>query len=206
MTDETDEQLVPVAGGSDVPGDVDGDGLSDVPAVGGDVAQDDALVAFWQAAQAHLGMGRMDVVMGPGGYDLVPPPVWSFGDSPELADELLDLVLAGRKTATAGAVSEYEAGGEALPQVGDLAVVTDGAGTPRVVLRATQVDVVPFDEVTAEHAALEGEGDGSLESWRRDHEAFWRRTLPGGSFDRRMPVVLERFEVVYPTTGPTPAE
>ena len=202
----TDEQLGPGPRESGVPGDVDGDGLSDVPAVGGDVDHDDALVAFWQAAQAHLGLGRMDVVMGPGNRDLVAPPVWSFGDSPELADELLELVLAGRKTATAGTVRDYESAGEALPQVGDVSVVTDGAGAPRVVLRTTQVDVVPFDEVDAEHAALEGEGDLSLASWRRDHEAVWRRRLPAGQFDPRMPMVLERFEVVYPTLGPTPAE
>ena len=206
MVPMTDEQLVPGSGVSGVPGDVDGDGLSDVPAVGGDVEQDDALVAFWQAAQAHLGLGRMDVVMGPGGRELVAPPTWSFGDSPELADELLELVLAGRKTATAGAVADYEAAGEALPQVGDLSVVTDGAGTPRVVFRATQVDVVPFDEVDAEHAALEGEGDRSLETWRRDHEVVWRRRLGVEQFDPRMLMVLERFEVVYPTVGPTPAE
>ena len=202
----TDEQLVPGPRESGVPGDVDGDGLSDVPAVGGDVEQDDALVAFWQAAQAHLGLGRMDVVMGPGGHELVAPPTWSFGDSPELADELLELVLTGRKTATAGTVRDYESAGEALPQVGDVSVVTDGAGAPRVVLRTTQVDVVPFDEVDAEHAALEGEGDRSLEQWRRDHEAIWHRRLPAEGFDPRMPMVLERFEVVYPTLGPTPAE
>lgn len=202
----TDEQLEPAANGSGVPGDVDGDGLSDVPAVGGSVDQDDALVAFWRAAQAHLGLGRMDVVMGSGDRELVAPPVWSFGDSPELADELLGLVLTGRKTATAGAVDDYEAAGEALPEVGDVSVVTDGAGNPRAVLRTTRVDVVPFGEVDAEHAALEGEGDGSLESWRRDHEAVWRRRLGVEQIDPSMRMVLERFEVVYPTVGPTPAE
>lgn len=31
---------------------------------------------------------------------------FSFGDSPELADELLDLVLLGKKTATCWAASE----------------------------------------------------------------------------------------------------
>ena len=34
--------------------------------------------------------------------------------------------------------------------------------TPRAVLEVTGVDVVPFDEVTAEHAHAEGEGDRSL--------------------------------------------
>ena len=40
---------------------------------------------------------------------------FSFGDSPELADELLSLVLAGKKTATCGALREYGEGREPMP-------------------------------------------------------------------------------------------
>ena len=35
---------------------------------------------------------------------------WAFGDSPALADELLALVLDGKKTATASAIWSYEDG------------------------------------------------------------------------------------------------
>ena len=57
---------------------------------------------------------------------------------------------------------------------------------------------MPFDEVSAEHAAAEGEGDRSLAYWRRAHQRFWERhsTDPRG-FAPDMPVVCERFEVVW---------
>ena len=48
-----------------------------------------------------------------------------FGDSAELADELLDLVLHGPKRATAGSVAAFEQEGEALPVVGDLWIAAD---------------------------------------------------------------------------------
>ena len=48
----------------------------------------------------------------------VMPPAESFGDSPELADELLGLVINGPKRATAGAVADYEAAGDPIPTVG----------------------------------------------------------------------------------------
>ena len=77
---------------------------------------------------------------------------------------------------------------------------TDGAGHPRALLRTTSVRVVPFSQVDAEHAAAEGEDDRTLESWRREHETYWRRVLPriGAQFSPDLPVVLERFELRYP--------
>ena len=48
-----------------------------------------------------------------------PEPIrFSFGDSPELADRLLALVLAGKKTATCGALRDYGAGGDWLEIMG----------------------------------------------------------------------------------------
>ncbi|HTV67980.1 MAG TPA: ASCH domain-containing protein, partial [Rhizobiaceae bacterium] len=42
---------------------------------------------------------------------------FAFGDSPELANELLALVLSGAKTATCGALRDY-GGDEPVPEVG----------------------------------------------------------------------------------------
>lgn len=125
------------------------------------------------------------------------PQSWAFGDHAELADELLALVLEGTKTATAGALADYEAHDEPVPESGDLSIVLDGAGEPWALLRTTHVDVRPFSEVDAEHAWLEGEGDRSLEHWREGHERFFARSSVDG-FDPSMAVVLERFVVLHP--------
>jgi uncharacterized protein YhfF len=123
---------------------------------------------------------------------------FSFGDSTALAATLADLVYVGEKTATAEAKWTFEANDDPLPEPGDHWVVLDGNGEPRCVIRTTAVEVVPFVDVTAGHAAAEGEGDGSLAYWRQTHVDYYRRTLPEGrSFDREMPVVCERFRVVY---------
>ena len=124
---------------------------------------------------------------------------WHFCDNQADADELADLVVAGRKRATAGALWSYEAEGEPLPRVGDFSVITDWSGAARCVIRTTSVEVVPFDEVTEEFAATEGEGDGSLAFWRDAHWAAFSRELEGTGRSPQpdMPVVCERFEVVY---------
>jgi len=155
---------------------------------------------FWEMARGRAKLGRLDVVTGGSVASTLPPPAWSFGDSPRLADELLALVLAGTKRATATAVAELEATGEPTPVVGELSIVLDGAGHPRALIRTTAVDVVPFDEVTEEFAALEGEDDRTLASWRREHEKYFRRVLAAGGteFDTALPVVCERFEVLWP--------
>ena len=164
-----------------------------------DAAQAERIQQFWEEARVRAGLGKVGSVVGLGWAESVPPEAWAFGDSPELADELLGLVLEGVKTGTAGALWDYEDEGEPVPQPGSLSIVLDGAGEPRALLRTTAVEVLPFDQVGEEHAHSEGEGDGTLESWRREHEAYWRRGLSGGrTFAEDMPVVCERFEVLYP--------
>ena len=122
-----------------------------------------------------------------------------FGDSAELADELLDLVLHGPKRATAGSVAAFEQAGEPLPVVGDLWIAADASGRPRAVLRTTEVRIGPLSSVDDAFAWDEGEGDRSRSMWLADHEAFFRRQLPslGLEFDPDMQTVFERFEVVY---------
>lgn len=126
------------------------------------------------------------------------PEVWAFGATPAHADGLLALVLDGIKTGTASSLWDYEHTGDALPAVGDYSVILDGAGQPKAVLETTDIAIVPFDEVTAEHARSEGEGDLSLESWREIHERYWRNHSEGPrGYDPTMPVVCERFRLVF---------
>lgn len=122
-----------------------------------------------------------------------------FGDSEELANELAALVLRGTKRATAGAVWSYEAEGKRLPQPGDLSIVTDWSGRSLCIIETQSVEVLPFQEVTAEFAATEGEGDGSLSFWQEAHRAYFTRECAraGREFSENMLVACERFAVVY---------
>lgn len=164
---------------------------------------DDALELFWAEARKVIGLTRLEGVVGVGTAASLTPPAWSFGDSAEMADELLGLVLAGRKTATSSARWEWEADGETPPEPGELAILCDGSGEPRALIRTEAVDVVPFDRVPAAHAAAEGEGDGTLEQWREVHAAYFADALArvGRTFAPDMPVVLERFVVLHPRVG-----
>jgi uncharacterized protein YhfF len=164
----------------------------------GETGQRTAVEAFWELARFHAKLNSAPTYFGPTTLEVVPPPAWSFGASPEQADELLTLVLDGTKTATASALWDYEAEGEVLPEAGSLSILVDGRGHPRALINTTDVEVVPFDEVGEEHARLEGEGDGSLDYWRAAHERFFTEVATHDrGFRPDMPVVLERFEVVY---------
>ena len=127
---------------------------------------------------------------------------WAFGGDPE---GLARLVLSGVKTATASAYPLYALEGEPLPEAGEYSVILDSREEAVCVIRTTRVFTVPFDEVGAEQAFREGEGDRSLDYWRRVHEDFFRAELAeaGLEFSPEMPVVCEEFEVVWPPAEPT---
>jgi len=133
---------------------------------------------------------------------------WHFCDNEADANELAALVKAGRKRATASALWAYSAEGEPVPQVGDYSVITNWAGEARCIIRTMSVEIVPFNEVTADFARTEGEGDGSLDYWRRVHWECFTRDLraAGRRPEDTMPVVCETFEVVYGATDEHPRD
>lgn len=124
------------------------------------------------------------------------PEAWAFGATPEHADDLLALVLAGTKTGTASALWDIEADHESVAEEGELSIIFDGRGRPRALIETTAIDIVPFSEVTAEHAHSEGEGDRTLAAWREIHERFWQEHGQRG-FAPEMPVVCERFRLLF---------
>jgi uncharacterized protein YhfF len=75
---------------------------------------------------------------------------------------------------------------------------------PVCVIETTQVHVSPFEEVSEAFAAAEGEGDGSLKYWRDAHWPYFARECRriGRAPDARMPVVCERFALIYRRGGP----
>lgn len=127
------------------------------------------------------------------------PPAWAFGDSPELADELANLVIAGKKTATCSLLWEYQAEGEQPPQAGEISIVTDGRGEPQCLLETVQVTIQPYEQVPEEFAWEEGEGDRSLAHWRKEHWRYFGCVCLrlGREPAMDMPLVCERFRVAW---------
>jgi uncharacterized protein YhfF len=118
---------------------------------------------------------------------------FSFGDSPEMADELLALVLAGTKTATCGALRDYPEGSVDKPVVGRRDVVLDGKGRRAAVIETLEVTVRRFDQIDYTFANDEGEGYRTLTDWRDSHKRYFERN---GGFSPEMELVCERFRLV----------
>lgn len=117
----------------------------------------------------------------------------------ENANICSDLVLRGEKTSTCSMKYWYESGLEPMPEVGNLQVVTDWDGNPTSIIEITDVSECKFCDVTAQFAALEGEGDKSLEWWRKVHWDFFSIECEelGIKPSDDMVLVLEKFKVVY---------
>ncbi len=134
------------------------------------------------------------------GVSVPPGPVRvdGYGDSPALSQELLELIRSGRKRAGTGLLWSHEHEGDPLPNAGEIEIVIDHRGDPSIVTRILGVDIVPYSEVTAAYAAIEGEGDGSLTYWRAAHWAYFSRECRriGREPSESMPVVCCVFEVL----------
>jgi membrane dipeptidase len=152
------------------------------------VPKDARVQAYWAAFCAAHGVDPA-----------TPYQAWHFGDSAELAHELVELVVNGPKRATAGLGWAHDHNPALAPVLGGYNVLTEYDGTPRAVTRTTFVGRCALNEVDAQFAWDEGEGDRSLEWWRNAHWEYF--TAECASLGRepswQMPVVLERFELLW---------
>jgi uncharacterized protein YhfF len=123
-----------------------------------------------------------------------------FGDTPELADELLALVFKGQKQATCELKIWFDSRGHKLPEIGDQWIITDGSGTEQCIVETTQVDLCSVREVDEAFAWDEGEGDRSLGFWKDAHDAYYTRQAArdGFAYSDEMTCVCERFILVWP--------
>lgn len=152
----------------------------------GEKVNNNSVIQIWEDFQKN-------VSNAPDTYE-----AWAFGDSKEMADDLAALVAAGVKTATSSNYLLYEKN-ELLPYVGLHNIILDGDEQAVAIVENTAVEIVPFNEVTKEHAFLEGEGSRTLKYWRDAHEEFFKNEMTGSNqtFHHEIPVVCERFKVVY---------
>ena len=117
---------------------------------------------------------------------------FTFGDSEDLCVQLLALVRAGKKTATCGALRDFQADGEAMPVVGRRDIALNWDGSPALVIETCEVTLRRFREMDEAFALDEGENE-DLAGWQRDHRAYFERN---GGWSEDMELVCERFRMV----------
>jgi len=123
---------------------------------------------------------------------------WYFCNNEKDANELARLVKKRIKKATASLHCLYEIENEPIPKVGDYVVITNWKGIAQCIIQMTNINIIPFKEVTHTFAAKEGEGDKTLSFWRKVHRKFFTLELKKYSkkFSEEIFVVCEEFEMV----------
>lgn len=127
------------------------------------------------------------------------PKTIHFSDNEKDANECAKLAKRGIKRATSHSLLALQYRKEPLPKVGDFTVVTNWNGKAQCIVQTTGVKFKPFFSIDLEYAELEGEGDKSLEHWKKTHWEYYERELK--PFNRvpsdSMIVVCEEFEKVF---------
>jgi uncharacterized protein YhfF len=148
--------------------------------------------SFWQSYLATLSEEARE--------NIHPYVIDEFADTPEAATEVGKLAQAGIKTTSSSLLWGLEHLGLPIPKVGDIELIVDGEGEPLCIIELTEVWIKPFNTAT-EHFAYEyGEGERTLEAWRRDNWEFHSRWCLeiGREPSETMPIVFQRFRLLYP--------
>ena len=108
-----------------------------------------------------------------------------------LRRQLVEAVLRGEKTATAGLLAEYEAEGEQPEPVGTRSALLGYDDEPVAIIEVTETRVIPAAEIDERFARDEGEGYTTVDDWRVAHEHFFDRPIAPDT-----EIVALRFRVV----------
>ncbi len=131
--------------------------------------------------------------------------VCGFGmPNSDLRRELVALVLAGTKTATASLLIEFELDDEVVPRPGTREVVIDADGRFVGEIVTTDCRILRMADVDNAFARDEGEGFADAADWRAAHEGFWNGYLdelrtrlndPDWSLTDDTEIVCQRFRL-----------
>lgn len=127
------------------------------------------------------------------------PQVIHFCDNQQDADLCADLVKKGIKKATTDSLLGFQYRNEPLPRIGDFKVVTNWKGEAQCIIKLTSVKLKPYFSIDAAYVQLEGEGDKSLDYWKKVHWDYYTRELePYGRVPREsMILVCQEFERIF---------
>jgi len=130
--------------------------------------------------------------------------VFHFGAPGFMSSQLAHLVAKGRKRLTAGWCEAQKIAGLIEPTPGLISIVTDGFGIPICCIETESVEHLKFKDVTSEMAEREGEGDLTLEDWKKGHWEYWttiEAPMLGLQFTVDSEIFVERFRLLKTFTG-----
>lgn len=145
---------------------------------------------FWQIFCEH----NLDLSLDDTDYS-----VWQFMNGEKGCNRLTALVRAKIKTATSSPKFTFEMDEVKIPEVGDYSVILDTDNEPQFILKDIAVTVKKFSEVDEDFAFKEGEGDQSLDYWKKSHKEYFTHLCEeyGTEFSEDMEIVCEEFEIVF---------
>jgi uncharacterized protein YhfF len=113
--------------------------------------------------------------------------------------QVLDLIRTGDKTGTYTLPWLVEYTGQPVPAVGDTIILVDFGGHPRLIVRLTHIQEVPFGKISATHTAVDGSPVRDLKIWKPLHTRYWNGMLEeyGSRVSEEMPVWVEKFELLF---------
>jgi len=123
----------------------------------------------------------------------------AFPGNREVADELINLYLSGKKTAGSSLGKDFEINEEPFPAVGNYWIVLDSKNTPCCIVKTIRVVSHSFKDIPDDIAKAEGEGDCSVAYWKKVHEEIFAQYLKKLQINdlQNTEVITEFFEVVY---------
>jgi uncharacterized protein YhfF len=127
------------------------------------------------------------------------PKTIHFSDNAIDANKCVELILKGLKKATSPSLIGLQSRNEPLPKIGEFTVITDWDKNAKCIIKTTAVKLKPFFSIDANYAEIEGEGDKSLEYWKKSHWDYYTRELSAYKKTPKesMIIVCQEFEKVY---------
>ena len=135
-------------------------------------------------------------VLGPG-----LPEYWQvrwIGLDEASTEQVIELISSGDKTGTFSLPWLIEAAGLPESAVGDVIILIDFHGRPRLVVRLTDIRTVEFGAISAQDTAIDGTPVRDLDIWIPLHTNYWNACLApfALSVSPAMPVLVESFELL----------
>lgn len=123
----------------------------------------------------------------------------AFAGSRESTDALIRLYFQGRKTAGSSLVKDFESAGDPLPKIENYWIILDSQERPQCLVKTLRIEINLFGEIPQAVVQAEGEGDLSVEYWKKVHRIAYLPYIAKWGIDDldKAEVITEHFEIVH---------